>query len=170
MIYAPFGRVLEDSNPGFQPFGFAGGLYDHQTGLVRFGARDLRPEVRRSSTGIKACSTLLGCFDGLLEATVHETLQRLPVAQHAPALTGVGHRAGAGEGVVEHVLGAAGAGNDAGIGAGIRNCWTGITKRKFLWCQRADIGPERVDTGSSGAQAEERGGNHFRHDKNGNSN
>ncbi|MGH2376362.1 MAG: RHS repeat-associated core domain-containing protein, partial [bacterium] len=26
--------------PGFQPFGYAGGLYDHQTGLVRFGARD----------------------------------------------------------------------------------------------------------------------------------
>ncbi|RMF17501.1 MAG: hypothetical protein D6761_04145 [Candidatus Dadabacteria bacterium] len=23
-----------DTNPGFQPFGFAGGLYDHETGLV----------------------------------------------------------------------------------------------------------------------------------------
>jgi hypothetical protein len=23
-----FGNVLADSNPGFQPFGFAGGLYD----------------------------------------------------------------------------------------------------------------------------------------------
>jgi len=32
--------VLDDSNPGFQPFGFAGGLYDHQTKLVRFGERD----------------------------------------------------------------------------------------------------------------------------------
>jgi RHS repeat-associated protein len=29
-----------DTNPGFQPFGFAGGLYDRDTGLVRFGARD----------------------------------------------------------------------------------------------------------------------------------
>ncbi len=38
--YGPFGEVIADSNPGFQPFGFAGGLYDHQTGLVRFGARD----------------------------------------------------------------------------------------------------------------------------------
>ncbi|HEY0035635.1 MAG TPA: RHS repeat-associated core domain-containing protein, partial [Longimicrobium sp.] len=28
------------SNPGFQPFGYAGGLYDAHTGLVRFGARD----------------------------------------------------------------------------------------------------------------------------------
>ncbi|HET8934091.1 MAG TPA: RHS repeat-associated core domain-containing protein [Polyangiales bacterium] len=35
-----FGVVLNDSNPGFQPFGFAGGLYDADTGLVRFGERD----------------------------------------------------------------------------------------------------------------------------------
>lgn len=38
--YDEFGRVLSDSNPGFQPFGFAGGQHDHQTGLVRFGVRD----------------------------------------------------------------------------------------------------------------------------------
>jgi RHS repeat-associated protein len=40
MDYDEFGRVLVDTNPGFQPFGFAGGLYDRDTGLVRFGARD----------------------------------------------------------------------------------------------------------------------------------
>jgi hypothetical protein len=33
--YDEFGRVLQDSSPGFQPFGFAGGLYDRYTGLVR---------------------------------------------------------------------------------------------------------------------------------------
>jgi RHS repeat-associated protein len=38
--YDEFGRVLSDSNPGFIPFGFAGGLYDADTGLTRFGARD----------------------------------------------------------------------------------------------------------------------------------
>jgi RHS repeat-associated protein len=38
--YDAFGRVLQDTSPGFQPFGFAGGLYDDDTGLVRFGARD----------------------------------------------------------------------------------------------------------------------------------
>ncbi len=38
--YDEFGNVLLDTNPGFQPFGFVGGLYDNQTGLVRFGARD----------------------------------------------------------------------------------------------------------------------------------
>ena len=38
--YDEFGRVILDTNPGFQPFGFAGGLYDPQSELVRFGARD----------------------------------------------------------------------------------------------------------------------------------
>jgi RHS repeat-associated protein len=40
MDYDSFGQVLQDTSPGFQPFGFAGGLYDRDTGLVRFGARD----------------------------------------------------------------------------------------------------------------------------------
>ena len=40
MDYDAFGRVLQNTAPGFQPFGFAGGLYDDDTGLVRFGARD----------------------------------------------------------------------------------------------------------------------------------
>jgi RHS repeat-associated protein len=43
--YDEFGHVLGDSNPGFQPFGFAGGLYDPDTGIVRFGARDYDPET-----------------------------------------------------------------------------------------------------------------------------
>ena len=47
MDYDEFGKVVLDTNPGFQPFGFAGGLYDRQTGLVRFGARDYDPGVGR---------------------------------------------------------------------------------------------------------------------------
>lgn len=47
MDYDEFGRVILDTNPRFQPFGFAGGLYDPHTGLVRFGARDYDPEVGR---------------------------------------------------------------------------------------------------------------------------
>jgi RHS repeat-associated protein len=42
--------VLEDSNPGFQPFGFAGGLYDPDTKLVRFGARDYDANAGRWTT------------------------------------------------------------------------------------------------------------------------
>jgi len=37
--YDSFGKVLLDTNPGFQPFGFKSGLYDPDTGLVHFGAR-----------------------------------------------------------------------------------------------------------------------------------
>ena len=37
--YDPWGRVVRDTRPGFQPFGFAGGLYDPATGLVHHGAR-----------------------------------------------------------------------------------------------------------------------------------
>jgi len=48
--YDEFGRVLEDSNPGFQPFGFGGGLSDPQTGLVRLHARDYDPETGHFTT------------------------------------------------------------------------------------------------------------------------
>jgi RHS repeat-associated protein len=48
--YDEFGRVTLDTNPGFQPFGFAGGLYDRDTGLVRFGARDYDATTGRWTT------------------------------------------------------------------------------------------------------------------------
>jgi RHS repeat-associated protein len=48
--YDEYGRVLADSAPGFQPFGYAGGLLDPQTGLVRFGARDYDPATGRFTT------------------------------------------------------------------------------------------------------------------------
>ncbi len=42
-----FGNVLGDTNPDFQPFGFAGGLYDQHIKLVRLGTRDYDPETGR---------------------------------------------------------------------------------------------------------------------------
>jgi RHS repeat-associated protein len=45
-----FGNVMFNSNPGFQPFGFAGGLYDPDTKLVRFGARDYDASTGRWTT------------------------------------------------------------------------------------------------------------------------
>jgi RHS repeat-associated protein len=47
MGYDEFGIVVEDTNPGFQPFGYAGGIYDRDTGLTRFGARDYDPASGR---------------------------------------------------------------------------------------------------------------------------
>jgi RHS repeat-associated protein len=55
--YDEFGNVLSTSNDTtcttgalcfpFQPFGFAGGLQDRDTGLVRFGERDYDPQAGR---------------------------------------------------------------------------------------------------------------------------
>jgi RHS repeat-associated protein len=50
MDYDEFGRVTLDTHPGFQPFGFAGGLYDADTGLVRFGLRDYDAVTGRWTT------------------------------------------------------------------------------------------------------------------------
>ena len=40
MDYDEWGNVTQDTNPDFQPFGFAAGHYDPQTRLTRFGYRD----------------------------------------------------------------------------------------------------------------------------------
>lgn len=46
--YDSFGNIINDTNPSFTvPFGFAGGLHDRDTGLVRFGFRDYNSEVGR---------------------------------------------------------------------------------------------------------------------------
>jgi RHS repeat-associated protein len=46
--YDTFGNVIGDTNPTFSvPFGFAGGLHDRDTGLVRFGFRDYDPDIGR---------------------------------------------------------------------------------------------------------------------------
>ncbi|OBP14337.1 hypothetical protein A5320_11160 [Rheinheimera sp. SA_1] len=46
--YDSYGNVISDSHPAFGiPFGFAGGLYDADTKLIRFGYRDYDPETGR---------------------------------------------------------------------------------------------------------------------------
>jgi RHS repeat-associated protein len=46
--YDSFGNIIQDTNPLFEiPFGFAGGLHDRDTGLVRFGYRDYNPDTAR---------------------------------------------------------------------------------------------------------------------------
>jgi RHS repeat-associated protein len=66
--YDSFGNVLLDTNPGFQPFGFAGGLYDPDTRLVRFGARDYDAETARWTT---RDPLLFGGLDSNLYRYVH---------------------------------------------------------------------------------------------------
>ncbi len=53
--YDSFGNIISETNQDLKiPFGFVGGLYDRDTGLVRFGYRDyinsdkysaIRPEI-----------------------------------------------------------------------------------------------------------------------------
>ncbi len=46
--YDSFGNIINDTNPSFTiPFGFAGGLHDRDTNLVRFGFRDCDPDIGR---------------------------------------------------------------------------------------------------------------------------
>jgi RHS repeat-associated protein len=45
--YDEYGNVTGDTNPGFQPFGFMGGLHDADTGLVTVGHRNYDAEVGR---------------------------------------------------------------------------------------------------------------------------
>lgn len=47
LAFDAWGVSTQDTAPGLQPFGFAGGIWDRDTGLVRFGARDYDPGVGR---------------------------------------------------------------------------------------------------------------------------
>ncbi|MGE4290898.1 MAG: RHS repeat-associated core domain-containing protein [Desulfovibrio sp.] len=48
ILYDAFGNVVKDGNPYLHsPIGFAGGLHDRDTGLVRFGWRDYDPDTGR---------------------------------------------------------------------------------------------------------------------------
>jgi RHS repeat-associated protein len=47
VTYDTWGNVQRETTPGFIPFGFAGGLRDPDTNLLRFGARDYDPATGR---------------------------------------------------------------------------------------------------------------------------
>jgi RHS repeat-associated protein len=68
LAYDELGNVIQDTSPGFQPFGFAGGLYDTQTGLVRFGARDYDAEIgrwtSRDPSGLRSGPNVYAYADG----------------------------------------------------------------------------------------------------------
>lgn len=122
MSHDEFGRVLRDSNPGYLPFGFAGGLYDHATGLVRFGARDYDPEVGRWT----AKDPIL--FEGG-DANLYGYILSDPI--NGIDSDGLDARvdAGGGGGVAIDLGPSLGAGVSAAIGAGIGACMSSEHKK-----------------------------------------
>ena len=75
MDYDEFGNVISNSNPDFQPFGYAGGLYDTQTTLVRFGARDYDASVGRWIN--KDPIGFAGGFSNLYEYVNNDPINRI---------------------------------------------------------------------------------------------
>jgi RHS repeat-associated protein len=73
--YDEFGNVVQDTNPGFQPFGFAGGIYDNDTGLTRFGARDFDAQVGRwtAKDPIKFYGDSTNFYDYIVSDPVNKT-------------------------------------------------------------------------------------------------
>lgn len=47
IVYDEFGNIISDSQPGFMPIGYAGCLYEDDTKLCRFGARDYNSSIGR---------------------------------------------------------------------------------------------------------------------------
>ncbi len=82
--YDSFGRITSDTNPGFQPFGFAGGLSDADTGFVRFGARDYDPQVGRWTT--KDAILFDGGDTNLYGYAVHDPINLIDPDGEAPSL------------------------------------------------------------------------------------
>ncbi len=121
MRHDAWGVVLEDSLSSLVPFGFAGGLYDPDTGLVRFGARDYDPQIGRwvSKDPIR--------FGGH-QANLYVYVGNDPVNRIDPSglQDGMGGASGFGEGGGEGAPGALGD-DDGGLVCGgdddFAKCW-----------------------------------------------
>jgi len=118
MEYEAFGNVVLDTNPGFQPFGFAGGIYDSETTLIRFGARDYDAESGRwtSKEPLKFDGNSYNFYSYVDNDPIN---LRDPRGENAVAVSirigaGIGSLAGPGGTVAGAVVGAA-----IGVGIGI---------------------------------------------------
>lgn len=76
--YGPWGSIGLDTNPGFLTLGFAGGLTDTTTALVRFGARDYDPSVGRWT-----CQDPAGFWGG--DVSLHAYVGNAPTCAIDPA-------------------------------------------------------------------------------------
>ncbi len=135
--YDVWGRVVADTNPGFQPLGFTGGLLDPPTGLVHLGRRDYDPIAGRFTApdpiGLAGGSTNLYQYAGNQPTTYRDptgTCIDCPVytAGGSGYIGILGAGAGGsvsivyvpGEGVIVVASGGAGGGNPTGVGIGVQ--------------------------------------------------
>lgn len=72
--YDEYGNITLNTNPDFQPLGYAGGLYDKDTKLTRFGARDYSSATGRWTT--KDPIGFAGGVSNLYEYVVNDPLNR----------------------------------------------------------------------------------------------
>jgi RHS repeat-associated protein len=81
--YDAWGQVKEDSSPGFQPFGFAGGVYDADTKLTHFGFRDYDAQAgvwtSKDPIRLGGGANCYGCgsFGSTCMTAPHSTTRRL---------------------------------------------------------------------------------------------
>jgi RHS repeat-associated protein len=108
--YDSFGNIITDSNPSFEiTFGFAGGLFDKDTDLIRFGYRDYDPDIGRWTA--KDPIFFAGGDTDLYRYCINDPVNRIdPEGQFA--------------GVAIGAISGAYAGFLSGIQSG--NVWTGI--------------------------------------------
>ena len=80
--YDEYGRVTANTNPGFQPFGYAGGLLDDATGLVRFGRRDYAPLrgrfASKDPSGLRAGEANLYAYVGSDPVNLNDPTGKCP--------------------------------------------------------------------------------------------
>lgn len=125
LAYDEFGNITTDTAPGFQPFGFAGGLYDADTHLAHFGAREYDPTLGRFIT-----RDPIGFAGG--QSNVYDYAANDPVNFSDPTGLMIGDQAGADAQryYVDHLTdpnASVGTKVLAGIGAALTSLWTPCT-------------------------------------------
>jgi RHS repeat-associated protein len=127
--YDAWGNIdpLTATAPTFQPFGFAGGIQDRDTGFVRFGARDYDPQSARWTS--KDRSRFRGGLN-LAAYCNQDPVNLVDPTGRTPAAAGILAAGAAGGAAGSAIFGPLGAG--LGIGFGALGCALGV------WCAPPD--------------------------------